>query len=217
MSKMDTVIRKLKHQYQIAPITMSLISICIVVYVISFLLFGEEMNVYEGLAFGGYNPLYVHYMKEYYRLLTANFIHFGLLHLVINCYSLYGLGMFIENSLKSKKYLILLFVSALATTGLPYILYLWNGFGAQSLSGGISGVIFGLIGSLMALALRYRHIYMDIFRQLAPNVILMLGISFVIPSISLSGHISGLIGGFICTWLLLYQKRQNDHQDHFIH
>lgn len=197
---------QLVQKYKRSPITMILITLCIIIYIISFLLYGEEMNVFEGIQFGGYNPILVSELSEYYRLMTANFIHFGLLHVAVNCYSLYGLGMFIESSLKMKKYLMVIFMSALATTGIPYVLYLIIGVGAESLSGGISGVIFGLIGALGALALKYKNIFMDVFRQLAPNVLLMLLISFMIPSISLSGHVSGMIGGFITTYIILTKK-----------
>ena len=210
---MNNMLNRLIWQFKKAPITVSLIGICIIVYILSFFLFGEEMTAYEVLFFGGYNPVYVMVTHEYYRLFTANFIHFGFLHLAVNCYSLYGLGMFIEKSLDFKKYLILIIVTAFMTTGLPYIFYLLTGYGANVVSGGISGVIFGLIGALGALALHYHYIYMDIFKQLAPNVILMLVISFVIPSISLSGHLAGLVSGFICTYILLMFK----HQKHVIH
>lgn len=206
---MNSMYNQLLRKYKKAPITMGLISICIVVYVISFLLFGEEMNVLEGIMFGGYNPVLVSVNHDYYRLITANFIHFGIIHIAVNCYSLYGLGTFIESSLKIKKYVFVIIVSALSTNLIPYVLYLVMGFGADSLSGGISGVIFGLIGSLGALALKYRNIFMDVFRQLAPNVLLMLLISFVVPSISLPGHVSGMIGGFIATYIILHIKPKN--------
>ena len=174
------------------------------------------MNVYEGMAFGGYNPVFVQLNHEYYRLITANFIHFGVIHIAVNCYSLYGIGMFIESSLKPKKYCIVLLISALATTGLPYLLYLINGFEANTVSGGISGVIFGLIGALGALALKYRDIFLDVFRQLAPNLLLMLFISVVVPSISLSGHVAGMIGGFIATYIILHihtYKKKSKYSD----
>lgn len=164
------------------------------------------MNVRDALMFGGYNPAYVLYSGEYYRLITANFIHFGLLHLVMNCYSMLGIGMFVEVSLGVKNYFILIVASALSTTGIPYILYLINGYGLNTISGGVSGVIFGLIGALGALALVHKDIFSDIFRQLAPNVIIMLFISVIVPSISLSGHLSGLIGGFIVTYIMLIKK-----------
>lgn len=210
---MNSMLNRFLWKYKSFPITISLICLCILVYAMSFVWFGEEMNALEGLYFGGFNPVYIQLSHEYYRLLSANFIHFGIFHLAVNCYSLYGLGLFIEKSLGLKKYLILILVSALTTTGLPYLFYLITGYGANVVSGGISGVIFGLIGALGALALHYKYIYMDIFKQLAPNIILMLIISFIIPSISLSGHLAGLIGGFVCTYILLMIK----HQKHLIH
>lgn len=202
--------------FKVAPITIGLIGICMIVYIISFMLFGETMNVYEGLFFGGYNPVLVHEYHEYYRLLTANFIHFGIMHIAVNCYSLYGIGMFIERTLKTRNYLIVLFVSALATTGLPYLLYLLNGFEANTVSGGISGVIFGLIGSLGALAIYFKNIFMNIFKQLAPNLILMLVISFLVPSISLSGHVCGFIGGFLATYVLIHFTYKKDTRQHLV-
>lgn len=202
---MDQILKNIKEKYKRTPITVIIITICIIVYVISVVLFGSEMNTEQGLMFGGYNPMLVNEYHEYYRLLTANFIHFGLIHIAVNCYSLYGIGSFIEMALK-KKYSIVLLVSALSTTGLPYLLYLINGFEQFTLSGGISGVIFGLIGALGALAIKYKDIFMDVFRQLAPNVILMLLLSFVVPSISLSGHVSGLIGGFVATYIVISIK-----------
>ena len=91
------MLNRLIWQFKKAPITVSLIGICIIVYILSFFLFGEEMTAYEGLFFGGYNPVYVMVTHEYYRLFTANFIHFGFLHLAVNCYSLYGLGCLLKN------------------------------------------------------------------------------------------------------------------------
>ncbi|MCD8027723.1 MAG: rhomboid family intramembrane serine protease [Erysipelotrichaceae bacterium] len=198
------------HQF---PITMILIGICVVVYIISFILYGQEMNVYEALEFGGYNPLYVDFYHEYYRLLTSNFIHFGIFHLLMNCYSLYNLGSFIETFMNKVNYIIVLFVSGLATTGIPYILYLFNGFGSNSVSGGISGVIFGLIGAIIALAMVYHNIFDDVLRQLAPSIIIMLLLSLTISSISMSGHVCGMIGGFVATYILL--NTMNDHRQYY--
>lgn len=197
------------EKYKKCPITIGLIFICIVVYILSVFVYGPTMDAQQGLRFGAYNPLFVSWYHDYYRLLTANFVHFGLLHIVVNCYSLYGLGMFVESVLKTKKYLIVIIVSALTTSGLPYLLYLINGFEVDVVSGGISGVIFGVIGSLGALAMVYKDVFLSIFKQLTPNLIAMLFISFLVPSISLSGHVSGLIGGFVSTYILLNKKSKN--------
>ena len=203
----------LKRYMKKSPVTIGLIIICVIVYLISFLLFGEEMTAAEGLLFGGFNPVYVQVKHEYWRLVTANLIHFGLLHLVMNCYSLFGIGMFVESVLGFKRYMILILVCMFSTTGIPYVLYLMNGYGIYTVSGGISGVIFGLIGALGALAYVYKNVFSDFFRQLAPSVIVMLLISFLIPSISLSGHVSGLIGGFIATYILIKLKDKKKNED----
>lgn len=190
------------------PITYTLLLICIGVYIITSLLFGLDMSAMQGLAAGGFNPFYMHVTHQYYRLITANFIHFGLMHIVVNCYSLYDLSCFVEYLLGSKKYLIVIIASMLSTTGLPYIAYLLVHIGANTVSGGISGVIFGIIGAIGALYLFYPYELQDIARSLAMNVLLMLFISFIIPTISLSGHISGLIGGFVSTYIILYIKKR---------
>ena len=59
------------------------------------------------------------------------------------------------------------------------------------------------MGSLLALAWKFKNVYAYLFKQIAPSVILMLLISVLIPSISLSGHVSGMIGGFVATLLVI--------------
>ena len=189
-----------------SPITSFLIAICIIVYLISFLRYGIEMNALEGIEFGGYNPIYVYAFNEYYRIITSQFIHFGLMHLLMNVYSLYGIGSFIESAFSRKNFMIITISSLLATTGIPYILFLINGFEANTVCGGISGLVFGMIGSLGALAIIYKNIFMRVFKQLSTNLILMLVISFLIPSVSLSGHLSGLVGGFVSTYIIINLK-----------
>lgn len=190
------------------PITSVLIAACVIVYFISFIRYGIEMSALEGIEFGGYNPLYVFVYNEYYRIISSQFIHFGILHLLMNVYSLSGIGSFIESVFSKKSFLIIVISSLLTTTGLPYMLFLINGFEATTVSGGISGLVFGMIGSLGALAIVYKDIFMRIFKQLSSNLILMLIISFVVPSVSLSGHLSGLIGGFVSTYIIIYFKNK---------
>ena len=198
----------IKRYFKKSPVTCSLIAICIVLYIISFMRYGIEMSAMEGLEFGGYNPLYVCFNYEYYRIITSQFIHFGIMHLLMNCYSLYGIGMFIESVFSKKKFLIITISSLITTTGIPYLLFLINEFEANVVSGGISGVVFGMIGALAALAIVYKDVFLHVFKQLSSNLILMLIISFIVPSVSLSGHLSGFIGGFISTYILIYLKNK---------
>ena len=110
--------------YKSFPVTTGLILISGIVYLISFVLYGPTMNAYQALHLGAYNGFYVQHTHEYYRFITSNFIHFGILHIVVNCYSLYGLGAFVEKVLGRTRYLIVVGIAAVTTNGLPYLLYL---------------------------------------------------------------------------------------------
>ena len=79
------------------------------------------------------------------------------MHIVVNCYSLFDLSCFAEYLIGTKKYIIVIITSMLSTTGLPYIAYLLFGTGAHTVSGGVSGVIFGIIGAIGALYLSFPH------------------------------------------------------------
>lgn len=191
----------MKNDFKQYPITISLIGLIVIVYIYSTFKYGIEMNVFQGIEAGGFNPFLVLKGKQFYRLITANFIHFGLMHIFCNAYSLYNLGMIMERILGQKRYLLVVAISMLSTTFIPLLMYVINGTGINSVMGGISGVIFGLIGSLFALALLYKNVYMYLFKQIASSVVLMLFLSFMLPSISLTGHIGGMIGGFVITYL----------------
>ena len=193
----------MKVDYKRFPVTMISILICIIVYVYTSMLYGLSINAYQGQLAGGFNPVLVLEWQQYYRILTANFIHFDLMHIVCNCYALYGLGMILENILKSKKFFIVFFGSMLATTLIPCVLYIFWGVGVASIMGGISGAIFGIMGALLALGVFFKERYRFIFQQVVSNVLIMLVISIALPSISLTGHVSGLIGGFVIMTIII--------------
>ena len=187
----------MNQEYKIYKITYFLMAVNVITYLYTSLKYGLSMSAMQGIQVGGFNPLYV-----YYRLITANFIHFGLMHIFCNVYSLYNLGMLMEKILKEKKYIIVIVVSMISTTLFSYLLFLLFNIGTNSVMGGISGVIFGLIGSLLALSVLYGDVYSYLFKQIVSSVVLMLFISVAVPSISLVGHLGGMIGGFAATFVL---------------
>ena len=94
----------MNQEYKIYKITYFLMAVNVIAYLYTSLKYGFSMSAMQGIQVGGFNPLYVYYYHEYYRLITANFIHFGLMHIFCNVYSLYNLGMLMEKILKEKKY-----------------------------------------------------------------------------------------------------------------
>lgn len=190
------------NEYKNYKITISIIFVCIIYYLYTFLTISPDMNGSQGIQAGAFNPLYVIYYHQYWRLLTANIVHYGLLHLLVNVYSMFVVGRYLELLIKPAVYLLIILFSALGTTVLPLILYLLFNVGISTASGGLSGIVFGLVGALLALARVKKSIFRDIAQGFLPSLIIMLALSLLVPSISLFGHLGGLVGGFIGTYLI---------------
>jgi membrane associated rhomboid family serine protease len=133
---------------------------------------------------------------EVYRLVTAGFLHAGLLHLAFNMYALYILGSLLEPAVGRLRFGLIYFVSLLGGS-LGALLVSPN-----SLTVGASGAIFGLMGAALVI-MRSRGIGVmesGIGVFLALNLL----ITFAVPGISIGGHLGGLAAGAICG-LVLYE------------
>jgi membrane associated rhomboid family serine protease len=131
---------------------------------------------------------------ELWRLVTAGFLHGGLLHLFFNMFALYILGGLLEPAIGRLRFALVYFVSLLA-----------GSFGALLLQPtgvtvGASGAIFGLMGAAF-LVMRHRGID-PMESGLGLWIGLNLLITFTIPNISIGGHLGGLAGGAIVALLL---------------
>src|SRR6266567_2125932 len=128
---------------------------------------------------------------QYWRLLTAAFLHYGPLHLLLNMVALYWFGSLLEQRIGSGRYLLLYLVSGLA--GSAGALLWSNGFLTPTV--GASGAIFGILGA--GLVLERQRDY--VFGGSALGVIVINFVfTFSISGISKGGHIGGLVGGILC-------------------
>ena len=136
---------------------------------------------------------------EYYRFLTAMFLHAGLLHIGFNAYALYALGPEAERIYGTARFLALYFIAGLAGGVASYALN-------PSPAVGASGAIFGLIGGLAAFYYVARGLLGEASRQqlgsLITVIMINLFIGFSSPIIDNTAHIGGLIGGAAAGWLL---------------
>jgi membrane associated rhomboid family serine protease len=137
---------------------------------------------------------------EYWRLITAGFLHAGFFHLLFNMFSLYILGSLLEPAIGRVRFALIYFVSLLA-----------GSFGAllvesnpTALTVGASGAIFGLM-SAAVIVMRNRGIS-PMESGLGLWIGLNLLLTFTIPNISIGGHIGGLIGGALAA-LVLFDLR----------
>jgi membrane associated rhomboid family serine protease len=131
---------------------------------------------------------------EYWRLLTAGFLHAGFFHLLFNMFALYVLGTLLEPLVGRFRFGLIYLVSLLA-----------GSFGALLLSPneptvGASGAIFGLMGAAV-IVMRNRGLN-AMESGLGFWIVLNLIITFTIPNISIGGHVGGLIGGGLAALLL---------------
>lgn len=144
---------------------------------------------------------------EPWRLLSHAFLHGGLLHLAFNTMMLMSVGPALERSLGSLRFLLLYVVAALGGGIAVCLLYDIR----MPIVGG-SGALFGMLGALLAINMRAgRHAlaFLDYEgpRRLVSMIVANLVIGFLIPFISNTAHIGGLLAGFAVTWLWLWPGR----------
>lgn len=145
------------------------------------------------LGFG--NQLYPEH--QWYRLVTAGFLHFGIIHLAFNMFALYQLGQIVERAVPPAQYALLFFASLLGGSLGALVV---EGT-SPSLTAGASGAVFGLLGAA-AVGLHRRGV--NIFSTgIGTALMLNLVITFSISGISIGGHLGGLFAGGICGFVML--------------
>ena len=156
---------------------------------------GDSGTAYRDLELlgGGFDPVAQKLIGvsqgEYWRLVTGGFLHApNPLHVLFNMYILYWLGLMLEPVLGHVRFLALYFTSLL--TGAFGALLLTD---ANRGTVGASGAVFGLMAAAFVMQ-RARGI--DPMRSgVGPIIVLNLGLSLLIPNVSIGGHLGGLVGG----------------------
>jgi rhomboid protease GluP len=134
---------------------------------------------------------------QLYRLFTSVFLHWGIVHLSFNMYSLYVLGNLIEKLYGSKKYVFIYFFSGISGSLLSYLI------STNSISAGASGAIFGLLGSALIYGMsRRRNIGKAFMNNILQVIFINLILGITMSNIDNMAHIGGLIGGMISTYLI---------------
>jgi len=137
---------------------------------------------------------------EWYRLLTAGFLHAGLLHILFNMVALYFLGSLLEPGIGTPRFLAVYFVSLLA-----------GSFGALLITPdthtvGASGAVFGLMSAAFIVA-RHRGVE-QLAGQIGFYIIINIFFTIGVSGISIGGHFGGLIAGALCGFLIVFAERR---------
>jgi membrane associated rhomboid family serine protease len=130
------------------------------------------------------------------RTLTATFIHFSLVHLLINTLVFYQLGRIVEPWYGSGAFLMLYAVIGVGSNSLACVLRPWLGQSTVAQSGGGSGIICGLIGLLAAVGWRQRSRFGDyMLTQMGIQLVLIGLMGMVIRNVDNLVHACGALCG----------------------
>lgn len=185
-----------KYMMKFAPVTYSLISINIIVWLIMFLV----LNAFSDTRLIDLGGL-VHFNVvhgEWYRLVTSMFLHFNFEHILMNMFSLFIFGKLVEAIAGHWKMLGIYMISGIF--GNLVSLAIDN----VSISVGASGAIFGLIGSLFAMMYISKQYDRKTLFQLIGVLIILTIISLFISNVNIYAHIGGFIGGILITFIGFY-------------
>ncbi len=138
-----------------------------------------------------------------WRLVTAIFLHAGLLHIAFNAYALWIFGTLVEQELGRVRLLLIYFVTGIVASAVSY------GFGAIAVPGvfipsvGASGAIFGIFGAFVTYNYRRRHLAIAAarLRSAVTIVVINMVLALSIRGIDWRAHVGGFIAGLAAGFL----------------
>jgi rhomboid protease GluP len=148
------------------------------------------------LLFGGkFGPLMTS-GHQWWRLVTAGFLHGGLVHIGMNMWVMFELVAEVEQFYGWSRLILVYVISTILGF---FVSFLWA---PMTISIGASAACFGLIGAMLAIGLRHRSdpLAQAIRHYYRRWLVYALIFSFL-PGIDLAAHVGGLVGGFLAGYL----------------
>jgi rhomboid protease GluP len=173
-------------------LTVALIGVNLAVYLWS--LQGGPLDMDAMVALGGKAAPLILDLGEFWRLVTANFLHWNPLHLGVNMFVLFNVGGALENAYRRLDYLFLLVASGIATMVVSL------GVAPLAVTVGASGMVYGCLGGLIVFGLKYRAILPARYRRILgeaaiPVALLLLLMGFTSPGVDNAAHVGGILAG----------------------
>lgn len=178
-------------RHDAAPVSMAIMVVCAALFAAGLLVPGLGERLF--LWFGQHN-FSVTAGGDWWRVLTAGFLHAGLMHVLFNMWALSAFGPPLEREAGSMPFAGL-YLAALLWGG---VAFLWLGE-PRDFAVGASGAIFGLFGAWTAIALANRRtsIGQMQLRQMGMLLLLNGALPFILPNIAWQAHLGGFVAGFL--------------------
>ena len=178
-------------------VSLTIVALNVVVFVLGLLLGERDLQLRFG-QIAGFPGGFGVADGEYYRLLTAAFLHAGVFHILMNMFALAQLGPVLERALGRLRFTTLYVLSALGGSVLSYLLSDPGDLGV-----GASGAIFGLFGAYYVVVRRLGGETRSIVTLLVINLV----ITFSVPIIDWRAHLGGLVTGAVLAAAFSYVPR----------
>ncbi len=187
-----------------APVTLTLIALNIAAFAAE-TYYGGSTDSDTLISLGALWPPNVWEDGEWWRLLTATFLHFGPLHLLSNMFVLWVLGRLLEPQIGTARMIVVYLAGGIGSSAVV----LWLMSRAQAEYGllvGASGAIFALLGAETAIVIRSWWSDRESFdtRRLTTLAIMLaiqMAIDLSVPNVSFAAHASGLLVGIVTYFL----------------
>ncbi|MGH9929830.1 MAG: rhomboid family intramembrane serine protease [Pyrinomonadaceae bacterium] len=174
------------------------------------------------LPFGAKLNSYIHNQHQWWRFVTPMFLHVNLLHLLVNMYSLWIVGPYVEKLYGSAKFVVFWVLTGVAGVVASY-LTVRPSLGAGPITGfifksvdtpsaGASGALFGLVGVLFVFGIKFRHELPEGFKRafgtgLLPMILMNLFIGYVLRGfIDNAAHLGGMLSGAVLALVVDYRR-----------
>lgn len=186
-------LRRLKQQglvKKMPVLTTSVIGICVLIWLLVTLLSSYlENDIIAALLGGAYYKMNIIALHEYWRMISAGFLHLDIIHLLCNMMALYSIGKVCEHSYTKIQYVLILIGSIIIGN---LFVFLTEG---NSICLGISGGVFGLFGAVIATLFANGSIKNPMIKASVMRLLVMNALISLLPGISLFAHLGGFVAG----------------------
>jgi membrane associated rhomboid family serine protease len=181
----------------VSPVVLALIILNVAVFVLE-ILAGGSTNPVTLHRLGELDTNSVIFRHQYWRLLTALFLHYGPIHIFFNLFALLLLGPALERQIGAVLFAVCYLVSGIGSSVVVVLLTRLRLHEPVQLVGA-SGCIMGVVGTWAGFLLRHRHapLARKRLRDIIVIVLLQVGFDLVTREVSSSAHFGGLLTGFL--------------------
>jgi membrane associated rhomboid family serine protease len=193
-------------------VTTLLVAINVIVYLILAIMGGNIINIPENVLIqaGAQNTPLITSTGEYWRIFTAMFIHFSILHIGLNMLSLFLVGRAVEAMFGKWRYLTIYMLSGIIGGIVTFFL------DPTALAAGASGAIFGVFGAIGVFFIVNRRAMGAYGNGAIGQWIFWLGLNlvwgFTTPGIGILDHIGGLFAGMVLALIFMPRQRRRSRR-----